>query len=232
MDLATRLTVIRRVPLFGGLTADDLAVIAREAREQRLKKDDQPFRQGEPATRHYVIGWGRLRLDQVTRDGQNLVLRFMGEGELLGSVAVLREVPYPATPTAIEDCLLLSWSAGGFAELMERCPRISLNAVKIIGGRLEDLQERLRELATQRVERRIAATLLRMARQSGRRVAGGVEIPFVLSRNELAELTATTLHTVSRTLAAWEQEGILSGKRAAHLVIAKPHRLVEIAEQA
>jgi CRP-like cAMP-binding protein len=156
----------------------------------------------------------------------------MGPGDLLGSVAVLRETPYPATPTAIEDGMLLCWSAGRFVELMERFPQIPLNAVKIVGGRIQDLQERLRELATQRVERRIAATLLRMAKQSGRQVEGGVEIPFVISRNELAELNATTLHTVSRILSAWEQEGILSGKRRAHLIIAKPHRLVEIAEQA
>src|SRR3546814_11485016 len=86
--------------------------------------------------------------------------------------------------------------------------------------------------ATQRVERRIASTLLLMVRQSGRRGDAGVEIPFVISRNELAEMTATTLHTVSRTLAAWEQEGILTGKRTVHLVITQPHRLVEIAEQA
>jgi CRP-like cAMP-binding protein len=79
---------------------------------------------------------------------------------------------------------------------------------------------------------RIAATLLRMVKQAGRRVEGGVEIPFAISRQELAEMTATTLFTVNRTLAAWEQEGIVSGKRSSHLVIAKPHRLVQIAEQA
>lgn len=232
MDAAARVTVIERVPLFAGLEAPDLQVVAREAQERRVRKDEQAFRQGEPATHHLVVAWGRIRLDQTTPEGQNVVLRFMGPGDLLGSVAVLREVPYPATPTAIEDTLLLSWSAGRFAELMERFPPIALNAIRIVGGRVQDLQDRLREMATQRVERRIASALLRMVNQSGRRVDGGVEIPFVVSRNELAELTATTLHTVSRTLSAWEQEGILTGKRTSHLVIAKPHRLVEIAEQA
>ena len=156
----------------------------------------------------------------------------MGPGDLVGTVAVLRGMPFPATPIAVEDCMLLAWSALRTADLLTRYPAIALNAINVIGGRLEEMQERLREAATQRVERRIASTLLRMARQSGRRVAGGVEIPFVVSRTDLAEMTATTLHTVSRTLAAWEQQGILSGKRAAHLVIAEPHRLVEIAEQA
>ena len=232
MDIPARMTVLERVPLFKGLAPGDREAVAREAHERPLKKGEALFQQGEDAAHNYVMGWGRLRLDQTTPDGQNVVLRYMGPGDLVGTVAVLRRIPFPATPVAIEDSMLLAWSAGRTADLMTRFPAIALNAIEVIGGRIEELQERLREVATQRVERRIASTLLRMVRQSGRRVEGGVEIPFVVSRNDLAEMTATTLHTVSRTLAAWEQEGILSGKRASHLVIAQPHRLVEIAEQA
>ncbi|HEY9566520.1 MAG TPA: Crp/Fnr family transcriptional regulator [Thalassobaculum sp.] len=232
MDISARVTVLERVPLFNGLKPEEREAVAREAHERPLKKGDVLFQQGEEAAHNYVLGWGRVRLDQTTPDGQNVVLRFMGPGDLIGTVAVLRRMPFPATPTAIEDSMLLAWSAGRTADLMTRYPTIALNAINVIGGRVEELQARLREVATQRVERRIASTLLRMVRQSGRRVDAGVEIPFVISRNELAEMTATTLHTVSRTLAAWEQEGILTGKRTAHLVITQPHRLVEIAEQA
>src|SRR3546814_13783963 len=96
--------------------------------------------------------------------------------------------------------MLLVLSAAGFTEFMQRFPSIALNAIRIVGGRVEELQGRLAEAATQRVERRIAATLLRMVKQSGRRVEGGVEIPFVVSRQEPAEMTATTLHTVSRKI--------------------------------
>jgi CRP-like cAMP-binding protein len=232
MDIDTRTGLLAGVRLFAGLSDEDLRRVAMAARERPIKKGERLFAQGAPAESHYVIAWGRLRLDQTTSDGQNVVLRFLGPGDLVGSVAVLREAPYPATPTAVEDGMLLSWGAGTFAELMERLPRLSMNAMKLIGARIEELQTRLSEVATQKVERRIAATLLRLVRQSGQRVEGGVEIPFTVSRAELAEMTATTLHTVSRTLSAWEQEGILTGKRASHLVIAKPHRLVEIAEQA
>lgn len=232
MDIPARVTVLERVPLFKGLSPEEHAAVAREAHERPLKKGEVLFQQGEEAVHNYVLGWGRLRLDQTTSDSQNVVLRYMGPGDLIGTVAVLRRIPFPATPVAVEDCMLLAWSAGRTADLMARFPAIAMNAINVIGGRVEEMQERLREAATQRVERRIASTLLRMVRQSGRRVEGGVEIPFVISRNDLAEMTATTLHTVSRTLAAWEQEGILSGKRSAHLVIAQPHRLVEIAEQA
>ena len=232
MDIPARVSVLQRVPFFGGLAEDQLEVVAREAHERPLKKDETLFQQGEEATHAYVMGWGRVRLDQTTPDGQNVVLRYMGPGDLVGTVAVLRRIPFPATPVALEDCLVLSWSAPRLAELMERFPKIALNAIGVIGGRIEELQSRLQEIATQRVERRIASTLVRIANQSGRRVEAGVEIPFPVSRQDLAEMTATTLHTVSRTLSAWDQQGIVESRRSSHLVIRQPHRLVEIAEQA
>ena len=232
MDTGARVSVLQRVPLYRGLDDAALATVAREAHERPLAKGDTLFVQGEAALHSYVLGWGRVRLDQSTADGRNVVLRYMGPGEMVGTVAVLRQIPFPATPVAVEDCLVLSWSAARLSEHMTRFPPIALNAIKAIGGRIEELQARLQEIATQRVERRIAAALLRLANQAGRRVEGGVEIPFPLSRQDLAEMTATTLHTVSRTLSAWDQDGIVDSRRSSHLVIRRPHRLVEIAEQA
>jgi CRP-like cAMP-binding protein len=114
--------------------------------------------------------------------------------------------------------------------MMEEFPRMGRNAVEVVGSRIEELQTRLREVATRRVEQRLAATLLRLVVQSGRSHNDGVEIPFPLSRQELAELTATTLHTVSRTLSAWDQEGIVDARRSSRLVIRAPARLAAIAE--
>lgn len=232
MNTDARVSVLQRVPFFSGIDGAGYVTVAREAHEQPVGRGDTLFAQGDEALHGYVVGWGRLRLDQTTPDGQNVVLRYMGAGDLVGTVAVLRSVPFPATATAVEDCVMLYWSAPRLADLMERFPKIAANAIRVIGGRIDELQTRLQEVATQRVERRIAAALLRIANQSGRRVEGGIEIPFALSRQDLAELTATTLHTVSRTLSAWDGEGVIESRRSSHLVIRRPHRLVEIAEQA
>jgi CRP/FNR family transcriptional regulator, nitrogen oxide reductase regulator len=85
-------------------------------------------------------------------------------------------------------------------------------------------------MATERVERRIAHAVLRLARQAGRRVEEGVQIEFPLSRQDIAEMTGTTLHTVSRTMSAWEQAGLIDGGRQ-RIVIKDPHALVRIAEE-
>jgi CRP-like cAMP-binding protein len=138
-------------------------------------------------------------------------------------------MPYPATAEAVEDTWLLSWTRPRIAELAERHPGIALAAMRIMGGRLAEMQERLREMQTEQVERRIAHALGRLVVQAGRRTREGIEIDFPITRQDLAEMTGTTLHTVSRTLSKWETDGIVAGGRQ-RVVILKPHALVSIAE--
>lgn len=232
MERDARVTVLERSALFLGVAAEVVLDAARTAVERLLRKDEALFQQGDAPTHHHLVAWGRLRLDQTTPDGKNIVLRFMGPGDLVGSVAVFRNVPYPATPTAVEETRVFSWTAERMTELMYKDPALAAKAMSMMGGRIAELQERLQQVSTQQVERRIAAAILRIVSQSGRKVETGVEIPFPLSRQDLAEMTGTTLHTVSRTLSAWIEEGVLEGRRSSHLVILKPHRLVEIAEEA
>src|SRR3546814_10144926 len=112
---------------------------------------------------------------------------------------------------------------------MERHSRIATNMIAIVGKRLGEAQERLRELATQSADRRIARTLLRLLDQAGRRTGDGVRIEFPLRRKDIADIAGTTLHTVSRIVAGWERRGLLSSRNR-HLVIASPDEIRRIAE--
>src|SRR3546814_14452591 len=109
---------------------------------------------------------------------------------------------------------------------MERHSRIATNMIAIVGKRLGEAQERLRELATQSADRRIARTLLRLLDQAGRRTGDGVRIEFPLRRKDIADIAGTTLHTVSRIVAGWERRGLLSSRNRP-LVLATPDRLEE-----
>jgi len=99
-----------------------------------------------------------------------------------------------------------------------------------VGSRLQETHTRVVEMSTQQVERRVAHALLRLARQAGRKVEQGVEIDFPISRQDIAEMTGTTLHTVSRTLSAWESQGLIESGRQ-RVVLRDPHRLFTLAEQ-
>lgn len=224
-DLAAALVGL---PVFAGLNERELGRVVGAARRRKLDKDDTLFEQGDPPEAFFLLLSGRLKVGQVTPEGRHVIVRYIGPREMAGCVAVCGGLSYPGTAVAIEDSWVLSWSRAAVARLTERYPVIALNVMRIMGSRMQELQQRLREMQTERVERRIAHALARLAGQAGRRSGSAVEIDFPLSRQDLAEMTGTTLHTVSRTLSAWEGQGILDLGRQ-RVTIVKPHAVVAIA---
>jgi CRP-like cAMP-binding protein len=110
-------------------------------------------------------------------------------------------------------------------------PQLAGNAMQTMGSRLQDAHTRVVEMSTEQVERRVAHTLLRLVRQAGRKIETSVQIDFPISRQDVAEMTGTTLHTVSRILSAWEERGLVEGGRQ-RIKIRDPHGLFMIAEGA
>jgi len=154
---------------------------------------------------------GRLRVTQVTPHGEQIVVRFVSPGDLFGVAMALGRKDYPGTATAIVDSLALLWPSAAWPEMIGRHPALASNAMRVIGGRLQDAHQRLREISTEDVERRVAHAVLKLADEATS--PGGTTIDFPLSRQDIAEMTATTLHTVSRIVSAWEAAGVIEGGR-------------------
>ncbi|HRJ40355.1 MAG TPA: Crp/Fnr family transcriptional regulator [Caldilineaceae bacterium] len=220
---------LQHAGLFRGLALPALAEVEQLARQRAIQSDAFFFHQGDPATTLYVLVQGRVRIAQVTPEGQQVILHIISTGEIFGGIAALGDASYPASAEALEASIALAWESESIAGLMEEYPRIALNALRLLAGRYQEMQDRYRELATERVERRVARTLLRLLRQTGRKVENGVLIDFPLSREDLAELTGTTLYTVSRILSRWEKDGLVETGRQ-RVLIRIPHKLVVIAE--
>jgi CRP-like cAMP-binding protein len=230
-DSKTDIGILARTEIFRSLSDEALDEVWRLATRKRLARREVLYHQGDVALNLYVVIVGRLRATQSTEEGNQIALRYLGPGELSG-YAVLAGIPdYPGTVVAVEDTHLFAWPTSAVRQLMTRHSQIALNAVAVLGSRYRETQLRLRELSSETVEHRIAHALLRLASQAGRRTAQGTEICFPLSRQDIAELAGTTLHTVSRTLSAWEKEGIvLSAHR--HVVVCRPEALAAIKEAA
>ena len=221
--------LLGRSTLLRGLPDQHVKSLIQAGHVRGVARDGFFFQQGDPASTLYVLTAGQARLVQVTPEGNQIVLRFIAVGEMFGGIAFLGDTAYPASAQAITECAALSWDGETMTGLMDRYPRLALNALQHMAERIQELQDRLREMATERVERRIANTLLRLARQTGKKTAEGVLIDLPLSRQDLAEMSGTTLYTVSRTLSRWEQEGIVEAGRE-RVLICVPHRLVMIAQ--
>lgn len=214
---------------FQGLDREALGSVFEAARKARFSRHEVIFRQDDPAGAVYLLTAGRVKLTQLTADGQQVLLRFVERGEMVGGIAVLTEATYPVTAEAVDECDLLVWDGATMHQLMKRLPEIALNAVEHLARRVQDLQRRVRELTTERVEQRIARALIRLAAQAGERTSEGVRIAMPLTRQDLGELTGTTLFTVSRTLSRWESEGLIKTGRE-RIVIRSPHGLAAIAD--
>jgi CRP-like cAMP-binding protein len=220
---------LQKLKFFQGLSPLDLDAIVQLARHCKVASEAFFFHQEEAATAFYVLTQGRVKLAQVTPEGHQVLVRFVGSGGGLGIVAALADAVYPLSAQAMEECQALAWDGQTLTWLMEHYPRLARNALYLLAERFKELQDRYRELATERVERRVAHALLRLVRQSGRKVRGGVLIDLPLSRQDLAEMTGTTLFTVSRILSRWDQQGFITAGRE-RVLIHSPHSLVAIAE--
>jgi CRP-like cAMP-binding protein len=211
--MALNPAILHRIELFAGLDGQALEEVVRHGLTRRLARGRVIFRRGEKATACHALVSGRVRIARSAEDASNLVIRYVGPGEMFGALALFHGGGYPADASAITDCVEIQWPAAALMELIERYPRIALNALRIVGRRLDELQERLRELTTERVEQRVAHALVRLAKQAGKTVERGIEIGFPLSRKDLAAMTGTRHYTVSRILSDWQERGIIAGAR-------------------
>jgi CRP/FNR family transcriptional regulator, nitrogen oxide reductase regulator len=226
---AHELELVSSSPFFRGLAADELQAALQMAQRRSLPRGSYFFHQGEPASTFYILLAGRVRLTQLSPEGHQVILHLATPGEGIGIIVALSNMPYPVAAEVVEDATVLAWDAETTNRLLEHYPRLAVNGLRLVARRFGELQERYRELATERVERRVARALLRLARQMGKRVEGGVLIDMILSRQDLAEMTGTTLYTVSRILSGWEQQGLVESGRE-RVTIRLPHGLVAIAE--
>ena len=193
--------------LFRDVPEKGLSDAIRCANVRQVSKGTVIFAQDQPAERAHAVLAGRVRIAQSGSEGDQLLVRFIGPGESFGTIGLFAGHVYPAQATAILDSTEISWSESALLALIEHYPQIAINLLKTTGKRLQEVQERLRELATQRVERRIAHMLLRLAAQAGQITDNGTAIGFPLSRKDAADMCGANLHTVSRTLTAWENAG-------------------------
>jgi CRP-like cAMP-binding protein len=222
-------SLVSHLPMYEGLSPSDQDELLAEARPTRYPKGGPVFDQGEEADRFFVLLHGHLRVEKTTPNGARIVVRYVSAGELFGVAPAMNMDRYPASAVAAVDSVALAWPSSAWSRLIARFPSLASAVMQTMGARLQDTQTRVMEMSGEQVEQRIAHALLRLAGQAGRKVEAGIEIAFPISRQDVAEMTGTTLHTVSRTLSAWEARGLVAGGRQ-RIVLRDPHRLHLLAE--
>jgi CRP-like cAMP-binding protein len=221
---------LKQVVGFQNATDDELQAILKNSITRSIEEGGFFFLQGDEATHLYVLTSGQVKLTQSNPSGQQVNLRTIHPRQMFGALgAVRKEATYPATAQALADSSALAVESGFLHKLLETSPHISFDLMTLMTSYIIEMQERYRELATERVEQRVANALIRLAGQTGVKseMEGGIVLSF--SRQDVAEMTGTTLYTVSRLLSDWERKGILETGRE-RIKILEPHDLVRIAD--
>jgi CRP-like cAMP-binding protein len=220
--------VVLRSRIFDGLTdGERQRWLARAARVE-IARGATLARQGEPARHFHLLESGFLKLLQLTADGTELIVRFIAPGDPFGGVVALGDAPYPVTAVAVQPSLVLSWPRDAVGALLGETPQVRVNIMREMTMHMTAALTRVRELTTASVDQRLAHTILRLAEQCGRPEKDGVLIAQPLTRQEIADLTGTTLYTASRTLAKWETLGVVE-TRQRMLFVRSPRQLEDLA---
>ena len=222
-------SLLVHLPPFSRLDASQIRTILDQATSKRFAAGRSVFDEGEPADRFFMLLDGVVRVVRITESGEQVTALHIPAGQLIGIAKALGKDTYPATAITASEALVLSWPTRLWDTFVAQYDGFATETYKTVGKRVEEMNNRIVEMATQQVEQRVANALLRLINQTGRRVADGIEIDFPITRRDLSELTATTLHTVSRLLSGWEKQGLLLSKRK-RITVCDAHALVVLSQ--
>lgn len=221
--------LLRASPVFGGLPQKELEGLIQVTQTEGRRAREFIFLEGDLSLWLYIVQSGRVKILKHSRAGKDVVLELLGPGEIFGGVAVLEKRPYPATAQAMETTEVLKIPRDALLALAERYPSIVKEMALMIGRRLRAAHEAFKALAVEPVEPRLAATLVRLADREGKPSRAGVELPYHLTRQSLADMAGTTVETTIRVVSRWIKDGLVV-EDSGRLALKNPEALRAMAQ--
>jgi CRP/FNR family transcriptional regulator len=205
------------VPLFGALSPSELAAIATRFREDRYERDAYIFHEGDPSARFWLVKDGQVKIVKYGEAGKEIVVEVISPGEVFGGAIML--IPrQPATAQGLSDATVLSLPLDEYKRLLQEYPAVAVRVIAMLGERMQGII-RMRAMAGERVERRIAHILQKLASKFGEPYEAGVLIRASLTRQDIAELSDTTVETAIRVMSRLSKDGVIKTLRGGYVVI-------------
>ena len=214
--------LVGRSALLAGLSPQQCSEIFAFAKIMKFARNERLFSQDQPIHKLIMIKTGSVKLTQLSPDGKEVILWLNGPGDAVGMHADPDGSNHSCSAHAMERSQVFVWESHLLQMLISRYPRIQINLGRILACRLSELEERFCEIAGERVPKRMALVLIRLLKSVGKECRDGVDV--VITREELAQMTGTTLFTISRTLSKWASLGFVVPRREG-VVITDPDRL-------
>ena len=218
---AEKSEILKKSLIFSSLNEEELSGLAGLSVERSFQPNEFIFWEGDEADYFYVIAQGRIKVVKHASSGKEFIIAFFEPGEMFGEVAAFEGKPYPASAQALSASKVLGINRQNFLDFLATRPKVALRIINILGGRLRDAQGRLKDLAGERVEQRLARILLMLASRMGN------TLPF--TRQELADMAGMTTETAIRLTGGLSERGIIRTSRG-QLVVLDDAKLRALAE--
>ena len=174
--------------------------------------------EGDVTRSFYLILSGRVKMFRALPTGRNVVLALFNPGELFGAVAALGEQTCDASMVALESTTCLEIGREDLFALFQERPKVVGEVLPVLTRSLVECKNCIVELTCLRIELRFAQLILKFADSVGRPEPEGTFIPIPLSRQELADMTGTTIETCIRIMSRWGKEDVVETRREGFLV--------------
>jgi len=220
---------LQTVPALQHLELSVLEALSRIARVYQLKPQDVILHQGDIMHSFYIVQKAGVRLVEYTSDGQGVALKIYGPGDLFGLLAISGGYPHPAQIEAIQDSVVFAVDGQDTRRLIQSCPDVGLLIIDLLTAHVHEAHNRLRHMAVERVDRRLARALLHLNKKFGRVVDDRISLDVPVTQRDLAEFTGTTVETINRTLTQWSKQGLVACSHK-HIDILDYDGLTSIAE--
>ena len=208
---ATRAEILKQSLIFCSLNNDELSELSKLAIERNFRTDEFVFWEGDDPGYFYIVVEGRVKVIKHSSSGKEFIIAFFDSGEMFGEVAVFEGKPYPASAQVVTDTKILGIKKEDFLAFLSTRPQVALSIINVLGGRLRDAQGRLKDLAGERAEQRLARTLLMLSSKLG------PTLPF--TRQEIADMAGTTTETAIRITSQLKDRGIISSVRGKIIIL-------------
>ncbi len=193
----------------GQLEPASLDNLMKRAQLRSLAKGDTVYRRGDPGDSLMVIIAGRLKIWNTTADAREVVLNFLGPGDINGEIAVLDGGSRTATATALEPTEVMVLYRRDLMPILEQQPAALVEVVKVLCEKLRAASEIVEDV--QRTMRaRVASGILRLARQHGKQTKDGIVFDLKASQSDLGAYLGLSRENTSRQLGHLRDAGLVS----------------------
>lgn len=201
---------VRTTPLFKSLSDKDWQDVVQFLHGHCYPTDSYLFFQGDPPEALYLIWRGRVKLVRHTDQGRDVVVTVLGPGQLIGEMAIFDGRPYSMTAVTLEDTAVVTITRNDLMTIIHRYPEVSFEVILELNRRLRLCHDLVRSLAVDRVEQRIARALLRLKDLGGKPTpdGAGIMIDIHLTRQDISEMTGTTVETAIRVMSRFRKQGL------------------------